>query len=404
MRTGSLALLLTVIGLSVVYPLQVWAQQGTSTNVVSTDSVAQSISVGYQNFSSSSETNCGYHQSQIDDEVVSSPPAVEGSTLLVGYPSWFETCDSLSSNYGRGGFVSGGDFVAYEVFPITVLAGPNVTFTLGTGHASATPAQIRNGVMNGTLWAGFNPSTVTTDSEGVAHSNMTLTGAVLPFVKNDIANVSLPVIATSVSGAQAVAGLPIEFYDTVDSVNYLQVIRAPGPILFPATIQYSPFYAGAYPFGIVYAPVSDQTGQPISVSLEVAGSWENGSVGPLPSEIRVSIVQPTFLLEPNGVLYIWVHEFNSSLQGGVVGSRSYTFAIQENVGNSSYLVPMHFSVSDPSCCATFPPNASASPLHANILASSSFGEALLITGALSVAALIVVSLRRERFKRKLSAP
>ena len=283
--------------------------------------------------------SCGFNAARNGSQAVASSPAGAVPRVTVGEPSWLQICASYGS--------VGESFPAYEVFPVTVQAAPGTSFTLSIGHASHTPEQIAQGMLNNTIWTGFDPVNVTTDAEGVARSNFTLAGAVMPFVPNDIANVSLPIIARSPGGAEAAAGLPIEFSGSeAGGVDVIHVLTAPGPILFPGTLQGSASNPLQYAYGIVYAPpASDKAAGPMQVALSVAGSWKDGAAGPMPSGVEVTFAGPTFTLYPNQVFYFFVDENNSTPQSAAQSTSNFTLAIRESVGGASFLEPLSVSVS-----------------------------------------------------------
>jgi hypothetical protein len=322
--------------------------------------------------------SCGFHSAQ-SSAVVASSPAGAGARVTVGEPSWLQLCTS----YGN----VGESFPAYEIFPVTVYATPGTSFTLSIGRASHTPEQIAEGMGNNTIWTGFDPVNVTTDAEGIAQSNFTLAGAVMPFVPNDIANVSLPIIALSPSGVQAAAGLPIEFSGSeVGGIDIIHVLGAPGPIMFSGVMEGSSGNPTQYAYGIVYAPpASESSANPIPVTLAVAGSWNNGAVGAMPGGVQVTITQPSFTLYPNQVFYFFVDE-NSIAETTAQAASNYTIAIQESVGGSSFLEPLSVSVSNLGITGSF----GAFPAGPNTQVGGSAGNGLLSVLSLAAAAAAVV--------------
>ena len=295
--------------------------------------------------------SCGYHASRNQTRTVASSSGGSAVKMTIGEPSWVEACNTVSSGTGASSVT----FVAYEVFPITIIAGPNVTFALHAATASPTPQQLAIGVYSNTIWTGFNPLHVTTNPDGIARSNFTLAGAVMPFVPNDIANVSLPLEARSSNGLAGSVDLPIEFTGKqIGGVDVIHVLQSPGPIQFEGTMQGSPGNSIQYAYGLVFSPPTSSAGtSPINVSLSVVGSWNAGLVGPLPPSIQVSVVQPRFELVPNQVFYFWVDENNSLGQNNILGSNTYTFAVQEMVGNHTYVEPLSVSMASGGIFASF---------------------------------------------------
>jgi hypothetical protein len=251
--------------------------------------------------------------------------------VTVGEPSWDEVCDES----GQGGVA----LPAYEVFPITILATPNLALVLQTGRASVSSQQVAEGASNGSVWTGFDPAQVTTDSSGVARSNLTIAGAVMPFVPNPLASVSLPITATSSNGVEVTAGLPIEFLGDEGGLANLHVLLSPGPLLFSGTLQVSAGNSLAYEYLIAYAP-SGLASAPVNVSLSVVGSLEGGTAGPLPAGVQVSFQESAFQMRPGGVVVFWVDESNSIVSADLTGVDSYTFAVRENVGGETFLEPL----------------------------------------------------------------
>lgn len=337
--------------------------------------------------------SCGFNSAQNSSQAVASSPAGGEVRVTVGEPSWLQICTS----YGD----TGESFPAYEVFPVTVHAAPGTSLTLSIGHASRTPQQIAEGMLNNTIWTGFDPVNVTTDAEGTARSNFTLAGAVMPFVPNDIANVSLPIIASSPNGAQVAAGLPIEFSGSeVGGIDVIHVLTAPGPILFSGTMQGGASNPMQYAYGIVYAPPASSAGaKPIQVTLSVAGSWSDGAAGPMPSGVGVTVSRPTFVLYPDQVMYFFVDENNSIPRGASPSTSGYTLAIQENVGGSAFVEPLSLSVSTSGIFGSFGAFGTNAPgAQAGSGAGSWFyvESASAAATAIAAVALAMVYLRRRK--------
>ncbi len=309
--------------------------------------------------------------------------------MTIGEPSWDEACGVS----GQGGV----DVPAYEVFPVTIHAGPNVNFTLETGRASESPQQIAEGAVNGTIWTGFNPAEVTTDSSGIAYSNLTIAGAVMPFVPDPIANVTLPITATSPNGLQATAGLPIEFLGDEGGLANLHVLSSPGPLLFSGTLQTSTGNSLAYEYLIAYAPSAGTHSAPVNVSLSIAGSWNGGKSGPMPAGVQVSLQQPTFQLRPGQVVYFWVDEANSLSSSDVSGTNNYTLAVQEIIGGSTYLEPLSLSITSGTLIG--PLASGVNPVsNGPLLFGLSSGEVLAIIAVVAISAILasVLLLKKTR--------
>lgn len=286
--------------------------------------------------------SCGWNGPLNGGGIVASTPSGSDVAVTIGEPSWQQDCFSFP---GAGGSTSGTSFPAYEVFPITIRAPQGMTFRLEAGQAIPSAQQIaEDGVRNTTIWTWFNPESVVINSSGVARSNLTLVGAVMPFVPNDISNVSLPISAVAASGVKSTVSLPIEF--TGGNWGGVVVLQAPGPISFGAGIEGQAGNPSDPLFSVVYSPAGSATAAtPLEVSLKVLGTYDNGKVGPMPSDVQVSFPQPSFELAPYSVFYFPVSENNSLKPSSLVPSANYVFALQEKVGNSTYVVPLSVSVS-----------------------------------------------------------
>ena len=347
--------------------------------------------------------SCGWHGALNGGGIVASSPAGSGVVVTVGEPSWQQDCFSFP---GAGGSTSGTSFPAYEVFPITIQAPQGMSFQLEAGRAIPSPQQIaEDGVRNTTIWTWFSPDSVVTDSSGVARSNLTLVGAVMPFVPNDISNVSLPISAIAAGSVSATVGLPIEFEGGYG--GGVVVLQAPGQISFGAGLQGQAGDPSDPLFSVIYSPTSSATAAaPLEVSLKVLGTYDNGKVGPMPSDVQLSFPQPSFELTPDSVFYFPVSENNSLKPSSLLPSANYVFAIQEKVGDGTYVVPFTVSVSLMEIFAggtaqsggAAPTVASSDPL----LASISFLAAVAIIAV--VASAVFVLWRSRSYGRKQEKP
>jgi hypothetical protein len=321
--------------------------------------------------------SCGWNNPQNASGIVASSRAGSTVVVTIGEPSWEEDCFSFPEPQGGVYAVSETSFPAYEVFPITVQAPPNTLVTLGAGTATPTAEQMSvDGVRNTTIWTWFYPGSVETDSSGAASSNLTLAGAVMPFVPNDISNVTLPIVALASTGVNGSAGLPIEFEG--GSSGGVTILRSPGPIAFAAGIGGQAGSPSQPIFNVVYSPPnSTQTASPVQVSLQVIGTYQNGSVGPLPSGVQVSFPQPSFELQPDSMFYFVVNETNSLSPSNATSADTFTFAVQERVDNSTYVEPLTVSVG---LRQTIFGGAFSSPVSAGGHPSSSMTEDALVLG------------------------
>ncbi len=285
--------------------------------------------------------SCGWHGPLNGGGNVSGSPAGLAVAVTIGEPSWQQDCFNFP---GSGGSSSGLSFPAYEVFPIIIHASPGTTVRLEAGQATPSAQQISEGILNTSIWTWFSPNPMVTDSGGIARSNLTLVGAVMPFVPNDIANVSLPITAMESGGASATAGLPIEFEG--GNSGGTDVIQSPGPITFGNGVEGQVGQPSDPIFSVVYSPPGSATSAaPLQVSLKVLGTYDNGKVGPMPADVQVSFPQSSFELTPYSVFYFPIQENNSLKPSNTTALASYTFAVQEKVGNGTYVEPLAVSVS-----------------------------------------------------------
>ena len=340
---------------------------------------------------------CGWHSGDSQEVVAASPPGA-GVTVSVGYPSWQQACYTFSGPNGSG---SGVSFVSYEVFPITVSAPPNTTVTLQAGRAIPTLLQMtQDGVRNTTIWTWFNPETVATNAAGIATANFTLVGAVMPFVTNDISNVSLPIQAEIPGGASASAGLPIEF-DAM-SPGGVTILQTPGPIIFGEASG----AAGTNPMNsfvtLVYSPSGGPETSSIQISLDVLGSYQNGSVGPMPAGVQLSFPQPSFELQPDSVFYLQVNLTNSLKPTSATlpeNYANYTFAVQEKVGGNTFVEPLAVSIllnppvtfAGPASSTTTSRSSNTTALNPGVAPETSHAAAWTLVAVAVVIAVVVVA-------------
>jgi hypothetical protein len=229
----------------------------------------------------------------------------------------------------------------------------------------------------------------------------------MPFVPNDISNVSLPIVAVTSTGLNGSAGLPIEFEGGYS--GGVITLQAPGPITFGAGIQAQSGEPSDPLFSVVYSPPnSGSTAAPVQVSLQVLGTYDNGRVGPMPSGVQLSFPQPTFELEPYSVFYFPVAENNSLKPSNATTAAAYTFAVQEKVGNSTYVEPLNLSVSLEQIFAG--PASGAAPItwsaqSAGSSAAGVFGEpwgaGVLIL--IAIAAVIVLGVAATFLRRRMTS-
>ena len=355
--------------------------------------------------------SCGWHTSNSSGVVATSLGA--GVALSVGYPSWEQACYTFAGANGSGYGLS---FVSYEVFPITVSAPPNTTVTLQAGRAIPTLQQItQDGVRNTTIWTWFDPATVATNAAGVATANFTLAGAVMPFVANDISNVSLPIQAEIPGGASASVMIPIEF-DPM-SPGGVTILQTPGPIVFGEASE----GASSNPVNtfvtLVYSPPGGTGTSPIQVALDVLGSYQNGSVGPMPAGVQLSFPQPSFELQPDSVFYLQVNLTNSLRPTNTTlpeNYANYTFAIQEKVGRNTFVEPLAVSIllntpiiyGGPSSNATTSQSSNTTALNPGLVPETSRAPAwsLAAVAAVITAIAVVFAIAYSRQERSEAEP
>ena len=377
--------------------------------LVSTAAVPDSAQTGSSPGAPNPGPSCGWH-SQNSSTIVASSPAGSAVRIAIGEPSWEQDCFSFP---GPAGSTSGTSFPAYEVFPITVHASPGVTVELEAGTATPTAQQIaEDGVRNTTIWTWFNPASVTADSSGLARSNLTLAGAVMPFVPNDISNVSLPIVAVASAGGSGSAGLPIEFEG--GNSGGVIILQTPGPIEFGSGIGGQVGEPSDPLFSVVYSPPSSATAPtPLQVSLKVLGTYDNGKVGPMPSDVQVSFPQSSFELQPNSVLYLPVSENNSLKPSNLTSAANYTFAVQETVGSNTYVEPLAVSVSlmqifaggsGPSQSSTTTTSAPAPAGGTDEMLTSPIAEVALVLAAAALIVIVTVVALRRRERSRTGEP
>jgi hypothetical protein len=284
--------------------------------------------------------SCGWNNPVNRTQIVASSLVGSSVMISIGAPSWEQGCYSSPASHGATAGVS---FPEYEVFPITIRTSPNTTVNLQAGSANPTALQMTQyGVYKSAIWTWFDPNSVVTNSSGIATSNMTLVGAVMPFKPNDLSNVTLPIIAsTTTAAANATAGLPIEFVH--DTSGGLQIIKSAGPLTFGSGLSGQAGVPSQPLLAVVFSPPDPSSG-PIQVSLQVLGTYDNGNTGQMPSGLHVSFPYPTFELKPNSVFYIPVAENNSLTPSNSSSSATYTLAIQEKFGNVTYVEPMRVTI------------------------------------------------------------
>jgi hypothetical protein len=355
--------------------------------------------------------SCGWHTSSSSGVVATSLGT--GVTLSVGYPSWEQACYTFAGVNGSG---SGLSFVSYEVFPITVSAPPNTIVALQAGRAIPTLQQItQDGVRNTTIWTWFDPATVATNAAGVATVNFTLAGAVMPFVANDISNVSLPIQAQIPGGASASVGIPIEF-DPM-SPGGVTILQTPGPIVFGKASEGTSSNPVNMFVTLVYSPPGGTGTSPIQVALDVLGSYQNGSVGPLPAGVQLSFPQPSFELQPDSVFYLQVNLANSLRPTNTTlpeNYANYTFAVQEKVGGNTFVEPLAVSIllnppiifGGPSSVATTSQSSNTTALNPGLVPETSQAPAwsLAAVAAVIAAVAVVFAIAYSRQERSEAEP
>jgi hypothetical protein len=313
---------------------------------------------GWANVSvTAGNSNCGFYTIKDGSIVVAASQSGEEASLIMNETRGFIDC--LTTYYQSEPDVTG--FTAYEVALVTIVSKPNVTFSLETGQVSLSPQQVANGD-NNTIWTDFDPATVTTNSNGIAHSNFTIAGAFVllnPVPPSNESGVSrLPILALSQGGLEANASLPIDFDGLVEgSLEPVYIFSSPGPVIFPVTGVMAAQGELEYWYGIVYAPTALETkAMPLQVTLSVAGSWDSGGIGPMPQGVQVSFIPQSFDLKPNTVFFFWVSANNTLAPTAPPETANYTLAVRETFGNSTYLEPLAISIwlSPPmrECCIT----------------------------------------------------
>ena len=254
-----------------------------------------------------------------------------------------------------------------------------------------------------------------TGPTGMATSNLTLAGAVMPFVPNDVSNVTLPIIASALTGQNGSAGLPIEFEGGVSAV-----LQSVGPITFGGVIQMQADASASPRFDAVYSPPgSSGSSAPLQVRMSVLGTYVKGSIGPLPPDVQVSFPQQPLELPPNSLVYFNFDVTNTlkPSNSSVVDTYTYTLAVQEKVDNATYVEPLTVSVSTgentifwgagattPGAAPGGPASTTTSSSHTANAPGFQGVEVALALATLALVATVAVVLGLERRVRPAALP
>ncbi len=247
----------------------------------------------------------------------------EGSiSISIGSPSVRMTSltqpagGSAPSSQGQT-TVSGPDL---ETWPLT-LTSPTVVRSVNLSSIS---------VIRGD-WVRFLPSFLPEVGPNGTEADMLLSGAVRPFVNNDISNVTMIIQASASGGSVGEVGLPLE--------------GAGGAVVFHSLASGQDFETPTWGlsaadqtnFGgvsLIYDPPSPPANQSLPVVVSIAGLYEaGGAIVPLPSWLQFTVPQSSTNLSiaPYQPLEFAIGDYTatSAPLGG------YTLVIEVQVGSAS---------------------------------------------------------------------
>jgi hypothetical protein len=146
--------------------------------------------------------------------------------------------------------------------------------------------------------------------------------------------------------------------------------------------------------------------------MSVLGAYVNGSVGPLPSDVQVSFPQQPLELPAHSLVYFNVDVSNTLQPSNSSGIDNYTFAVQERVGNATFVEPLAVSVSlgentifYGAEAGTIPGAASSttSTASSSSTASAPGSQSVEVGAALATVALVAVVAGVLRLRRPKAA-
>ncbi len=245
-----------------------------------------------------------------------------GITISVGSPS--VQMASMSQPAGGSAPGSQGDMTVsgpdLETWPLT-LTSPTLVRDVNLSSISVIKGD----------WVRFLPSFLPEVGPNGTEADMLLSGAVRPFVKNDISNVTMIIQATSRGGSIGEAGLPLEGAGGAAVFHSL----APGQDFETPTWGLSA--SNQTNFGVVsliYDPPSAPANQSLPVTVSIAGLYQaGGAIVPLPSwlQFRVPSSSTNLSIAPYRPLEFAVGDYTSS--SAPLGG--YTLVIDIQVGGAS---------------------------------------------------------------------
>ena len=228
---------------------------------------------------------------------------------------------SLCSKAPGGGMTCSG-FVAYEEYPITV-------YSSNEKQVKLILPDIPSG-----KYARFIPDNPIARPNGAA-STLIIAGFVKPGVPNALFNPVVTVTTISQDGNKAV-----NYLEIAESQN-LTVLHSPQPIDLTGNFG-GDGKSGYGTFGAVYDP-ADYSSTPLQVQLSVLGIDDGGKITAMPSWLSVLIPDSSFSLKPT-IPYYSTIEFTSN--NATLGT--YSVAIDENVGGSSFTRDIDIKIYNPS--------------------------------------------------------
>ena len=222
----------------------------------------------------------------------------------------------------------------WEDWPVTVYS--NATTSVDLSAAS---------VIYGN-WVEFVPSHLTDVGPSGATTHMLISGAVRPFVDNDISNVSLMVRASGGGGELGQALIPLE------GSEYVGVFRATGaPNMTIGAL--SPYWAtqgqtGYEAYALVYDPGGVPSDASLQVDLSIVGMINGSGVYRLPPWLALDLLNPSITLQAFQPVYF---QFSTRTAADApVGD--YAFLVRASVGGQSGYLVVPFEVMYPMTAGT----------------------------------------------------
>ena len=182
-------------------------------------------------------------------------------------------------------------------------------------------------------WVKFLPSYLPEVGPNGTSAEMLLNGAVRPFVKNDISNVTMIIRAIGDSGATGEVGIPIEGSGGSVVIHSL----ASGQQFETPTWSVTQGQKNFNSLSLIYDPPSAPAGQSLPVLASIAGLYEAGGVvAPLPSWLQFSLPagSTNVAIAPYSPSLIQISTFSAS--SAQIGG--YTLVIDLQIGGATLTV------------------------------------------------------------------